>query len=210
MGRVPLINKATMGVKATAALTAMAAVAEKQPANNPSQDTVAAIDDTLSVAENLSFFGNTTKSAKKGKSDGGAFCTIPVCYTFPDKQTRSRVKHVIRTTCKASCATPYPPAVRECLKLAIENGRKFLPDAFCSAVLNLPRMCLRLLWRAKDTSIWTRYKRTIPIPESVIESLTQVPEGGIHLENLPTVAFYSPPEGGGGGHWWGGDIAASK
>ena len=38
MGRVPLINKATMGVKATAALTAMAAAAEKQPANNPSQD----------------------------------------------------------------------------------------------------------------------------------------------------------------------------
>ena len=192
MGRVPLINKATMGIKATAALTAMAAAAEKRPANNPSPDTVAAIDDALSVAEKVSFFGNTTKSAKNGKSDGGAFCTIPVCYAFPDKKTRSRVEHVFRTTCKVSCATPYPPAVRECIKLAIEDGRKFRPADFCSVVLDLPRMCLRLSWRARDTSTWTRYKKTIPIPENVIESPTEVPQGGIHLENLPTSATDSP------------------
>ena len=199
MGRVPLINKATMGIKATAALTAMAAAAEKRPANNPSPDTVAAIDDALSVAEKISFFGNTTKSAKKGKSDGGAFCTIPVCYAFPDKKTSSRVEYVLRTTCKASCATPYPPAVRECIKLAIEDGRKFRPDDFCSAVLDLQRMCLRLSWRAKGTSTWTRYKRTIPIPENVIESPSAVPEGGIHLTNLPTVSLDSPPQAGAGG-----------
>ena len=192
MGRVPLINKATMGIKATAALTAMAAAVEKRPANNPSADTVAAIDDALSVAEKISFFGNTTKSAKKGKADGGAFCTIPVCYTFPDKKTRSRVEHVLRTTCKASCATPYPLAVRECIKLAIEDGRKFRPEDFCSAVLDLPRMCLRLSWRAKDTSTWTRYKRLIPIPESVIESPSVIPQGGIQLANLPTATPDTP------------------
>ena len=45
MGRVPLINKETMSVKATAALTAMAAAAENRPASNPSSDTVATIDD---------------------------------------------------------------------------------------------------------------------------------------------------------------------
>ena len=35
MGRVPLINKETMSIKATSALTAMAATLENRPASKP-------------------------------------------------------------------------------------------------------------------------------------------------------------------------------
>ena len=185
MGRVPLINKATMGIKATAALTAMAAIAEKRPANNPSADTVAAIDDALSVAEKISFFGNSTKSASNGKSNSGSFCSIPVCYTFPDKETRSRVEHVFRSTCKASCATPYPLALRECMKVALEAGRKSRPDDFCSVSLDLAKLSLRIAWRVKNSSRWIRLDNPIPIPENVIEFPTKIPEGGVILSNLP-------------------------
>ena len=96
MGRVPVINRNTMCAKATTAITAMAAAAEDRPANNPSRDTVDIIDDALSVADNVSFFGSTTKSVKGNSDKSGAYCTIPVCYTFPDKETRVWVhSHII-------------------------------------------------------------------------------------------------------------------
>ena len=57
-----------MCVKATSAFIAMAAAAEERPASNPSRDTVDAIDDAISVAVKVSFFGRTTKSVK-GKGD---------------------------------------------------------------------------------------------------------------------------------------------
>ena len=182
-----------MGIKATAALTAMAAAVENRPANNPSTDAIATIDDALSVAEKISFFGKSTKTCNNGKSNGGAFCSIPVCYSFPDRETRTKVEHVIRTTCKASCATPYPQALRECLKVALADGKLARPDDYCSVTLDLPKLCLRMSWRAKNTSVWSRYDRPIPIPECVIEAPTTVPQGGIKLENLPTHAI--PPMG---------------
>ena len=189
LGRTPLTNKSTMGIKATAALTAMAAAAENRPANNPSPDTVATIDDALSVADGISFFGKATKSVKNGKSDSGSFCTIPVCYFFPDKDTRANVEQVIRTTCKASCATPYPQALRACIKLALEDGKKVRLDDYCSVSLDLPKLALRVLWREKNSSTWIRYNKLIPIPEDVIESPTIPPAGGIRLLNLPSYSL---------------------
>ena len=85
MGRVPIINKETMSVKATSALTAMAATAENRPAQNPSSDTVATINDVLSVADKISFFGNSTKSVAGKGALNGSYCTIPVCYKFLSK-----------------------------------------------------------------------------------------------------------------------------
>ena len=45
MGRVPIINQSTMGMKATEALTRMAAEVEGRPPSKPSADSVAVIDD---------------------------------------------------------------------------------------------------------------------------------------------------------------------
>ena len=92
MGRVPLINQGTIGVKATTALTSMAAVAEGRSPSNPSNESVALIDDVLSVAESISFFGSGTRSVTKKGALSGSYCTVPVCYTFKDKDTRFRAE----------------------------------------------------------------------------------------------------------------------
>ena len=186
MGRVPLINKETMSVKATSALTAMAAALENRPALNPSSDTVAAIDDALSVAEKITFFGNTTKSLSGKGAMSGAYCTIPVCYKFPNKDIRSKAEHVLRTKCKASCATPYPQALRACIKTVLEDGRRARPDDFCSVTVDMTQLSLKVSWRAKDTSAWTRYDKLIPIPRSVMDEPNKVPAEPVAMFNLPT------------------------
>ena len=187
MGRVPIINKSTMCVKATSALTAMAAAAEERPASNPSRDTVDAIDDAISVAEGVSFFGRTTKSVKGRSENSGSFCTIPVCYSFPDRETRIKAEQVIRSRCKASCSTPYPQSLRECIKQVLDSGRQARPADFCSVSLDLPKLSLRVAWRAKGTSNWTKHHSLIPIPEAAIQNTSRVPEGGYQFVNLPSM-----------------------
>ena len=180
-------------MKATSALTAMAAAAEDKPASNPSRDTVDAIDDAISVADNISFFGRTTKSFKGKGDNSGSFCTIPVCYSFPDKETRIKAEQVIRSRCKASCATPYPQSLRECMKQVLESGRRARPDDFCSVSLDLPKLSLRVAWRVKGTSNWIRHDNLITIPEAAIQNPSIIPEGGYSFVNLPSGSVTGPP-----------------
>ena len=165
-----------MRVKATAALTAMAAAAENRPTLNPSSDTVATIDDALSVADKISFFGNCTKSVTGKGAFNGSYCTIPVCYKFPSKDIRSKAEQVLRTTCKASCATPYPQALRACIKTVLEDGKHARPDEFCSVSVDMSQLSLKVSWRAKNSSSWTRFDKLIPIPASVMENPNIVPQ----------------------------------
>jgi hypothetical protein len=62
MGRVPIMNTETMSTRATLALAAMAAATEKRPGSIPTEDTVSTIDDILSLAKNIEFFGKKTKT----------------------------------------------------------------------------------------------------------------------------------------------------
>ena len=188
MGRVPVINRNTMCVKATAALASMAAAVEERPANNPSRDTVDAIDDAISVADNVSFFGSTTKSVTGIGEKNGSYCTIPVCYSFPDRETRIKAEQVLRARCKASCATPYPQSLRNCMKQVLESGRKARPADFCSVSFDLPKLSLRVSWRARGSSVWTRHESLIPLPEDAIMNPSRVPEGGYTIPNLPIEA----------------------
>ena len=96
MGKVPIMNKDTMSKKATLSLLAMAAKTEDKETSTHSDDTVAAIDDVLSMANGMQFFCNSTKTYR-GKNDpeSGSYCTVPVRYDFKDKDTRFRAEQVL-------------------------------------------------------------------------------------------------------------------
>jgi hypothetical protein len=64
LGRLPIVNRESMSKKATLALTAAAAAKEKRLVSYPCDDSIAAIDDVLSVVKNISFFGTGTKTYK--------------------------------------------------------------------------------------------------------------------------------------------------
>jgi hypothetical protein len=61
MGNFPLLNTTTISKKATLAMTSMAAKVEKRTDNSPSREAITAIDDVLSIAKNMTLFGNATK-----------------------------------------------------------------------------------------------------------------------------------------------------
>ena len=65
MGSFPTINPDKMATLATKALSAMAAKKEGTQGGIPSEKAVAAINDAMSVAKSVSFFGKATKTCKK-------------------------------------------------------------------------------------------------------------------------------------------------
>ena len=131
MGTVPIMNKDTMATKATLALTTMAAEQEGKQSSSPSNDAVTALDDVLSLAEDMTFFGKSTKSYKNNKDDkSGSFCTIPVKYTFRNKDTKIRAEAVLRERCKVNCSTTYPVVLRECIKQVVEHVKQSYKDNF--------------------------------------------------------------------------------
>lgn len=205
LGRVPIINQATICKNATVALTAKAAVAEGRRPNDPSNETVDAIDDILSVAKNVSFFGASTKSYVNTRdAASGSYCTIPVKYDFKDKDTRIRVEQILRSRCKVSCATPYPPILRECIKKVIASGKHVRPDDFVRVGVDAAKMSFRLSWRTQNTGVWVNHENLIPIPKEALDTVSRRVPDNIVIENLPvkpvdtaqnpaTVASNDPP-----------------
>jgi hypothetical protein len=109
MGRIPVMNKDTMSKRATLALSAMAAKIEskpgKSPSSVPSAESVEALDDVLSMVENMELYGNETKTYKHPSDKlSGAFCTVPVGYEFSTPAIKFKAKKFY-----GKCAEPSAP-----------------------------------------------------------------------------------------------------
>jgi hypothetical protein len=131
MGKVPVMNKETMTKRATIALTAMAAAKEKRSGSIQSPDTVEALDDVLSLVNNMELDGDTAKTYRHPTDrNSGLFCTVPVRYDFKDKDTRIRAETVLRQSCAVQCTTPHPTFVKECIRQIVTRVKGSFPDNF--------------------------------------------------------------------------------
>jgi hypothetical protein len=144
MGRIPIMNTATMSNKATLALAVMAAENEERPGSIPEEDTVATIDDVLSMAKRIDFYGRKTKTYTNTRdSKSGSFCTIPVLYEFADKDTRFEAETYLRNKCGAHCSTPYPTILRECIRQVVDAVKVEYPNDQVKVTVDANNFCLR-------------------------------------------------------------------
>jgi hypothetical protein len=101
MGNVPIMNPGTMNRKFSLALKAKAAAEDGNANGIPKADTVAQLDDTLSMVKSMEYFGKTTK-----KVNNGDYFTIPVKLSYKDKDTRIAAETNLRKLGKVSCSVP--------------------------------------------------------------------------------------------------------
>ena len=194
MGKVPIMNKETISKKATLALTSMAAKTEGKFSSTPSEDSVAAIEDVLSMTTGMSLYGNTTKTYSNPKDkESGAFCTIPVKYEFKDKDTRMRAETVLRARCKVSCGTPYPMFLRECIKQVIDKVKNKFPGEYVRVNDDPSHMTLSVARRGNKDSSWIYLRDHIHLPSEVLNiGARSVPKDFV-LQNLPeSLCDYTP------------------
>jgi hypothetical protein len=185
LGKVPLVNKDTMSTKVTKALTELAAKEEKSKSSVPSADTMASIDDLLSVVQDMQFYGKTTKSFQRLNDPlNGSYCTVPVKYVFSDKETRTYAETVLRDKCKVQCTTPYPTILRESIKQVINGVKAEYPNYFVKVNVDTGKMVLRVSMRplvekgSKEEKTWYTLDNPVPIPKEALDiSARKVPDG---------------------------------
>jgi hypothetical protein len=173
LGKVPVMNKTTMGKRATASLLSMAAAKEKKNSSIPSEATVEAIDDVLSVVKYMEFFGNTTKTYTNPKDkNSGLYCTVPIRYEFQDRDIKAKAESVLRKSCGVQCKTPYPAYIRECIKQIVAHVKEYYPDNFVRVNVDTSRMVFRVMRKPPDDAPkpgWKVRDEDIPIPREAMD-----------------------------------------
>jgi hypothetical protein len=114
LGRFPIMSAETMSTRT-----------EKRPGSIPNEDTVATLDDILSVTDSVEFYGRKTKTYINNKdSKSGSYCTLPVRYEFRDKDTRFEAENFLRKKCGAHCSVPYPQFSGNVLSKSLKRLRR--------------------------------------------------------------------------------------
>jgi hypothetical protein len=191
MGKVPILNKSTIAKNATLALTTMAAKLELN--NNtsiPCEDTVLAIDDVLSITKSMEFYGKKTKTYTNNKDKlSGSYCTIPVKYEFDSREEKIEAETILKEKCGASCSTPYPAILRECIKQVVNKVRKDYPNNQVRVSVDTKNISLRVSTREKSQTEhknkWVSYADNIPLPSEVLNVEARTVPQGFKLEVLP-------------------------
>ena len=186
MGKVPIMNKNSMSTKATVALTEMAAAAEGKNSSIPSTEAVAQIDDVLSMVKGMTFFGKATKSYSNQKDPlSGSFCTIPVKYSFQNKDTRIMAETTLRDKCKVNCSTPYPTILRETIRQTVAHIKGQFPKDQVRVNVDTAKLSLRIARRPQGSSMWKDYKHPIPLPPEVLDVTARKVPDGFKVTGLP-------------------------
>jgi hypothetical protein len=170
----------------------MAAANENRPGAAPTEDTVSTIDDILSLAKNIEFFGKKTKTYTNSKdSKSGSYCTVPVKYEFSDKEVKFEAEQFLRTKCGAHCSTPYPIILRECIRQVTEKVKSDFPDNQVRVQVDSRNFCLKVARRFvqegtdKKSVKWESYEKTVPLPiEALDVEARKVPEN-FRIRYLP-------------------------
>ena len=192
LGRVPTMNTGTLSRKVTEDITNKASVVDGKTNGRPSEDTVAVLEDTLSMMKGLEFFGKVTKphtfKNKEGVVTKGTFHTLPVKLMFKDKDAKVRAEKVLRTNCKVNCTTPYPMKLRSAIRRTIEAQKEKFPNEFIQVKVDTEGAVLRVSRRADGK--WTNNTDIIPLSEADMDlSNSKVQEGSIEMD----VAGSQPP-----------------
>ena len=180
LGRTPIMNHDTMSTRASLALSKMAAKTENNNTSIPSEESRETLDDVLSLAKGITFFGKQTKTYRNPKDpeNSGAFCTLPVKYDFKDRDTRAKAESILRERCKVNCATPYPVILRECIKQAVNAVKTKSPGSAVRANVDAKNLTLKLSKKKPGESDYAYWQNPIPLPSEAYDiSAKKVPEG---------------------------------
>jgi hypothetical protein len=209
LGSTKTLNQKAILTKATRALTEAAAEVEGNKGKPPSKEAVAALDDVISVIEDVTLFGKVTKpyENKKNSTDprNRTFFTMPIRYEFKDKDTRVEAETILRDTCKVDCTTPYPTILRHCIRQVIEHVRNDFPKDYVKVTVDAKNVSLRLSRKGHDG--WYTYDDPIELPREVLDIHSRTVPANLMVRNLPNrrvstsrvdIDMVGEEEGGGG------------
>jgi hypothetical protein len=175
LGKVQIMNTSTLSRNVTQDIVSKAAKKERKKDGRPSDETVAVLDDTLSMVTGMDFFGKVTKpfQNKRDVNDvrNGKFCTMPVKLNFKSKEAKGRADNVLRWNCGISGSTPYPMKLRKLIGKTIAEEKEKNPSCFIQVKVDTDSLTLKLSKR-NDKKEWHNNYASVPIPTEVMDLST--------------------------------------
>jgi hypothetical protein len=188
LGQKKILNEKTILTNATLALSAAAAAVEGKNSKTPSRESVVALDDVMSVTQNVVLYGKVTRpyENKSNSQDpkNKTFFTMPVRYEFKDKETRLEAETILRDTCKIDCTTPYPANLRSCIRQVVDHFRKDYPEDYIKVSVDTENLTLKVSRKVKGDG-WYNNKEPIPIPERALDIRARFAHPDLVMKNLP-------------------------
>jgi hypothetical protein len=172
LGKVPIMNTTTMAKNVTGDVVRKAAAVEKSTNGRPSDDTIATLDDTLSVVQSMDFFGKVTKPYinKRNEQDpaNGTYHTLPVKINFKTKEAKQRAETIFRKKCKLQCSTPYPKRLRTMIGELVSSEKTKFPGCFIQVKVDLDSMTLKVSRRGETE--WINNYHSVPLCDKVLDT----------------------------------------
>jgi len=171
LGTVPIMNTSTISLKVTQDLAAKAATVEERPAGRPSEDTVAMLDDTISLIKGMEFYGKVTKKYTNTKKpedpSNGKFCTLPVKISFKDRDTKFQAESLLRAKCKVSCTTPYHLNLRKAIRKVLDEEKGVFKEDFIQVRVDPEAGSLKLSRKCKGK--WLNNYKLVELDDTVYD-----------------------------------------
>jgi hypothetical protein len=172
LGKVQIMNTATISRHVTQDIVRKAAEIENKTDGRPGEETVALLDDTLSMVTGMDFFGKVTKpfNNKRDVNDvkNGSFCTLPVKLNFKNKEAKARAETILRRHCGISGSTPYPQKLRKLIGKTLGEERAKNPQCFIQVRVDPDNFALKVS-RRNDKKEWVNNYSIIDIPNEVMD-----------------------------------------
>jgi hypothetical protein len=172
LGKVQIMNTATISRNVTQDIVRKAAVTENKTDGRPGEETVALLEDTLSMVTSMDFFGKVTKpfNNKRDVNDvnNGKFCTLPVKLNFKNKEAKARAETILRRHCGISGSTPYPQKLRKLIGKTLADERAKNPQCFIQVRVDSDNLALKVSKR-NDKKEWVNNYISIDLPAEVMD-----------------------------------------
>jgi hypothetical protein len=157
---------------------------------SPTKETVAVLDDIMSVTQNVTLFGKVTKPYANKNNDqdpkNRTFFTIPVRYEFKDRDTRIEAETILRDTCKVDLATPYPTILRSCIKQTVDHFRQAYENDFIKVNVDTENLSLKVSRKVKGRG-WFDHNDSIKLPNEVLDIRARFVPKDFRMPNLPAL-----------------------
>jgi hypothetical protein len=172
LGKVQIMNTTTIAKNVTQDVVRKAAATESKNDGRPSEETVAILDDTLSMVTGMDFFGKVTKpyQNKRDVNDvmNGKFCTLPVKLNFKSKEAKAHAEAVLRKNCGIRGTTPMPQRLRKLIGKTIADHKVKFPGCFIQAKVDTDTLTIKMS-RRNDKKEWTNNYDSVEISMAAMD-----------------------------------------
>jgi hypothetical protein len=166
------MNTNTISKNVTQDVVRKAAKAEGKTDGRPREETVAILDDTLSMVTGMDFLGKVTRPYhnKRNVNDpaNGTFCTMPVKLNFKTKEAKAHAESVLRKNCGIRGSTPLPPKVRKLVGETIAAQKIKHPGCFIQVRIDTESLSLKVS-RRNENKEWTNNYETLALGMDIMD-----------------------------------------